>query len=257
LLGNVWNIITGKVYRENQVSSKAVGCSYEILEGLQVRGLLLSWAKAVIWSVDGTVKSLTINSKVPEWEAAAKDEIKVRRLACFIAWLLTTRAIERNPSWFRDAKGIEDALSRQIRDDFVWTRRKLFPDDDPIVAAAIERTKHANFNMFHPVLHRFVTNPAAVNEISEHEDGADASGLLPNRRSINMASGRIDPTKFHVETFGAFQDVLGIASTGGLNEKSLRNSLTFTATIVSSIISVGEYLTMLSNLDASTAELPL
>jgi hypothetical protein len=144
----LWDVVSGKAVRNNIAHNRVIGAAtdyaWERQRKLKLKGALEAWGKTMIFAVTDATQALTIDAEDPEWRAAAKDPQAVHRLACFLANLFAARAIERNPQWFQFEDGSEDAGSAQMRADFTWLRRELFPDDDPLVAAAIKREADAD-----------------------------------------------------------------------------------------------------------------
>jgi hypothetical protein len=140
----ILDIVTGNLHRKNRVFDYAIGDSLALLKELHLEGTMHTWALSVIFSTEGVVRRLTLEADFPEWKAAVKDRAKVRRLACFIAWLLTDRAIERNPSWFFEDEENKDTLGIRMKNDFIIIRKKLFPNTEPEVAESIARYEKAD-----------------------------------------------------------------------------------------------------------------
>ena len=165
----IWDLLTGKAMRDNaahnRVAAAATDYAWERQAKIKPQGALAAWGKALIFAVSDATQALTIDAKDPEWRTAAKDPQAIHRLACYLANLFAARAIDRNPHWFQCEDGSEDEGSAQMRADFEWLRRELFPDDDPLVAAAIKRESDANELVVENSAHALREKLAAFQEL--------------------------------------------------------------------------------------------
>jgi hypothetical protein len=194
----LWDVVTGKAAMENRLTKYISGDSD--LNGLGVEGTLRAWGVALIWSVNGAVKGTLIN-RYPQWREKTKDRVAVRRLACYFGWLLSERAIERNPQWFRDESGVEDDLSAKMRVDFVWVRDSLFPPDG-VTQAAINRNLIAN---------------------------------------EGVAAHVIEPSRALQESLNAVEECLGLPLSQRIDDLSMKKDISLAGVIVSGINAVGTY----------------
>ncbi|HEY5022339.1 MAG TPA: hypothetical protein VII30_07625, partial [Gemmatimonadaceae bacterium] len=139
----LWDVISGKVARENRVSRYATDAASKRLGALEVKGTLHAWGNALIWSTDGAVRSFALSDSQPDWRAIANDELKVHRLAVYLASLIASRTAERNVDWFIGDDGAIDDVGRSMLDDMMWVKAELFPPDE-VVTEALARTARAD-----------------------------------------------------------------------------------------------------------------
>ena len=139
----LWDVLSGKVYRDNRLMSTTLEGTAERLEALHVEGLLNAWGRAISLSSEHATRLIVQHKDHVAWRIVTRplDPIKIRRLAAFLAWFITERMLEQYPSLYENPDAQDDETSNRNIADLRCVTQAVYPPDDVVhaeIAAAHE-----------------------------------------------------------------------------------------------------------------------
>ena len=104
---------------------------------------MVAWGWALASSVDFCIQRMLLDSDFSDWKERGKDPGSVRRLACYLAFVIARESISKHADWFINSDGAEDATSQQMRADFLKIADIMYEPDE-VVCRSIEHRQQSD-----------------------------------------------------------------------------------------------------------------